>query len=208
MRAPNAILILLAASCGLQDLPAQEPSYPTRFSPELAAHPAVRDALAYIDDHFESQVAEWIRITQISAPSRHEGERAAYVRRQLEALDLQVHIDSIGNVIARRRGMGGGPTLVFAAHLDTVHPMETDVTVTRRNGRLYAPGVFDNSASVTNMLAAARAMHASGLQTRGDVFFIGTVQEELGLGGEWTTGSSTIPRSLTCWWPSMVDWDR
>ncbi len=183
MRAPNAILILLAASCGLQDLPAQEPSYPTRFSPELAAHPAVRDALAYIDDHFESQVAEWIRITQISAPSRHEGERAAYVRRQLEALDLQVHIDSIGNVIARRRGMGGGPTLVFAAHLDTVHPMETDVTVTRRNGRLYAPGVFDNSASVTNMLAAARAMHASGLQTRGDVFFIGTVQEELGLGG-------------------------
>ena len=33
------------------------------------------------------------------------------------------------------------------------------------------------------MLTAARAMHAANLQTSGDVYFIGTVQEELGLKG-------------------------
>ncbi len=191
-------LTILATACGIQSVTAQEPNYPTKFSPELATHPAVRDALAYIDRHFDEQVAEWIRITETPAPSRQEAERAAYVRREFEALGLEVHTDSIGNVIAWRRGTGGGSTVVFAAHLDTVHPMETDVTVTRRDGELHAPGVYDNSASVTNMLAAARAMHAAGLKTRGNVFFIGTVQEEPGLFGMdyWLRTNPEIPDML------------
>jgi acetylornithine deacetylase/succinyl-diaminopimelate desuccinylase-like protein len=82
--------------------------------------------------------------------------------------------------------------------MDTVHPMDTDVTVTRREGRLYAPGVFDNSASVSNMLNAARAMHAAGLETKGDLFFVGTVQEELGLIGMkyWLRWNPEVPDML------------
>lgn len=178
VRALSPALMLAAAA----PLLAQKP-YPTLFRPEIANAPAVQNALRYIDDHFDEQVQEWIRITEIPAKSQHEERRAAYVRAELEKLGLEVVIDSIGNVIGRRRGTGGGPTVVFAAHMDTVHPMDTDVTVTRRNGRLHAPGVFDNSASVANMLSAARAMHAAALRTRGDVFLIGTVQEELGLNG-------------------------
>ena len=69
--------------------------------------------------------------------------------------------------MARRRGTGGGPTVVFAAHMDTVHPADTDVTVKRHeDGTLHAPGIFDNSASVTNMLYAARALDAAGVRTR------------------------------------------
>lgn len=162
---------------------AQEPTYPTAFRPELTDVPAVRDALAYIDRHFDQQVEEWIRITQIAAPSGGEAQRAAYVREQLAALGFEVATDSIGNVTARLPGAGVGPTLVFAAHLDTVHPLGTDLTVTRRDGRLHAPGVFDNSASVGNMLAAARALVHAGLRPRGEVLFVGTVQEELGLTG-------------------------
>lgn len=176
-------LFVLAAVAGAAPLPGQTVRYPSTFSAQLATVPAVRDALAHIEAHFDAQVDEWIRITQMPAKSEHEAGRAAYVRSQLEALGLEVLGDSIGNVFARRPGTGGGPTLVFAAHLDTVHPMDTDVTVRRRDGRLYAPGVFDNSASVANMLAAARAMHATGLRTRGDIIFVGTVQEELGLKG-------------------------
>ncbi len=172
--------------------------YPTNFTPALVAQPSVRDALRAIDDRFDHQVDEWIRITQIPAPSGHEVERARYVRAEFAALGYRVDVDSIGNVIARRAGTGGGPTVVFAAHLDTVHPIETDVTVSRRGGRLFAPGVFDNSASVANMLAAARAMHQAGLRTRGDVVFIGTVQEELGLGGMtyWLDTNPSIPDML------------
>jgi acetylornithine deacetylase/succinyl-diaminopimelate desuccinylase-like protein len=143
----------------------------------------VREALSYVDDNFESQIAEWIRITEIPAQSHHEQRRGEFLRGQLEALGLEVSVDSIGNVIARRPGTGGGPTLVFAAHIDTVHPMDADLTVTRRDGQLHAPGVFDNSASVTNMLTAARAMQTADLRTKGDVIFIGTVQEEVGLKG-------------------------
>jgi tripeptide aminopeptidase len=165
--------------------------YPTRFDAQHASQPAVRDALAWLDANFPAQVEEWIRITEIPGTSRHEQERAAYVKAQLEAEGLVVSIDSLGNVTARRPGTGGGETIVFAAHLDTVHPLDTDVSVTRdsavvqgeRRAVLRAPGVFDNSASVANMLAMARALNRANIRTRGDIIFVGTVQEELGLLG-------------------------
>ncbi|HSJ33049.1 MAG TPA: M20/M25/M40 family metallo-hydrolase [Longimicrobiales bacterium] len=172
------------------DAPA-EPDYPTRFDESLAQRPAVRDALAWIESGFEDQVAEWIRITEIPGASRHEQERGAYVKAQLEAEGLIVTVDSIGNVIARRPGTGGGETVVFAAHMDTVHPLDTDVTVKHDSaevaGRpsrvLRAPGIFDNSASVANMLAMVRALNRANVQTSGDLIFIATTQEELGLLG-------------------------
>lgn len=174
--------IAMLLSCPPRMLSAQA-IYPTKFSPTLAQVPAVRDALSYVDTNFDQQVREWIRITEIPAPSRQEGERGRYVRGQMEQLGLEVAVDSVGNVIGRLPGTGGGPTLVFAAHMDTVHPRGTNLTVQREEGRLHAPGVFDNSASVANMLAAARAIQAAGMTLKGDVLFIGTVQEEIGLHG-------------------------
>jgi len=156
---------------------------PTRFSTAVVQLPKVASALSYIDEEFDGQVAEWIRITEIAAKSGFEQGRGRYLRTAFEELGLEVSVDEMGNVAARRRGTGKGPTLVFAAHMDTVHPMDTDVRVTRKDGRLYAPGVLDNSSSVANMLQAARAMHAAGWRTEGDVIFLGTVQEELGLKG-------------------------
>jgi tripeptide aminopeptidase len=183
-----ATLTLLAAAAALPAPAAarqanDDGQYPTRFDPLLVEQPAVRDALLWLERNFDRQVEEWIRITEMPGTSRHEAERAAYVRTELEKLGLTVVIDSIGNVFARRPGTGGGETVVYAAHLDTVHPLDTDVTVRRDGDVLRAPGVFDNSASVANMLAMARAMHASGIRTHGDIIFIGTVQEELGLIG-------------------------
>ncbi|MDH5804756.1 MAG: M20/M25/M40 family metallo-hydrolase [Gemmatimonadota bacterium] len=181
MKIVSSVFVVLAALAS--PLGAQEGQYPSRFSAQLAESPTVRDALQYIDDNFGNQVEEWIRITEIPAQSQFEAERGEYVAAQLRSMGYEVSVDSIGNVIAKRPGTGGGPTVVFAAHMDTVHPLDTDVTVTRRSGRLYAPGIFDNSASTTNMLQAARAIANSNLTTRGDVIFIATVQEELGLKG-------------------------
>ena len=103
----------------------------------------------------------------------------------MEKIGLDGIDDRIGNIWARRKGTGGGAAaVVFAAHMDTVHPMNTSLKVTRKNdGTLHAPGVFDNSASVVNMLQAARAMHAAKVRTRGDIILLFTVQEELGLKG-------------------------
>jgi len=155
-----------------------------RLSDALVARPEVRDALAFIDRNFEQQVAEWIRITEIPAPSGQEAARIAHVKAELEKLGLTPTVDGLGNLTARRPGTGGGPTLVFAAHVDTVFPVGTDIGVRRApGGVLRAPGIFDNSASVANMLQAARAMHAANLRTRGDILFVATVQEEIGLKG-------------------------
>jgi tripeptide aminopeptidase len=153
------------------------------FRPELVSQPAVRDALRWLEDNFDSQVVEWIRITEIPGTSRHEQARAAYVKAEMEKQGLQVTVDSIGNVIGVRKGTGNAPAVVFAAHLDTVHPLDTDVKVKRDGDVLRAPGIFDNSASVANMLAVIRALNRTRVQTQADLVFIGTAQEELGLNG-------------------------
>ncbi len=156
----------------------------SKFSPALAARPDVTQALEYVDDHFDAQVREWITLTQIPAQSTHEQQRAAYIRSQLEALGLTPATDAIGNVVVRRPGTGGGPTILFAAHLDTVHPLETDVTVKRLpDGTLHAPGVFDDTSSDVELLQLLRALDAAGIKTRGDLVILFTVQEELGLKG-------------------------
>ena len=177
--------VVLGLACGalLGGSAAAQAPAGARFAPELAQRRTVRDALAHVDAHFAEQVEEWIRLTALPAPSGQETERARYVRGQIEALGLTVETDSMGNVWTVLRGSGGGPRTVFAAHLDTVHPLGTDVTVHRAGNTLRAPGVFDNTASVASLLAVARAWRAAGLRTRGDVVLLWTVQEELGLRG-------------------------
>jgi acetylornithine deacetylase/succinyl-diaminopimelate desuccinylase-like protein len=94
-----------------------------------------------------------------------------------------VSVDSIGNVTGVRKGTGGGPTIVIAAHTDIVFPPETNTKVRRSGDTLFAPGVGDNTASVGNMLSTLRVMNATKFTSKGDIIFIGTVQEELGLKG-------------------------
>ncbi len=179
-------LVLLLSLCvgGLCfSAPAQE-KYPTKWNEAIARRPEVAAALWYLDQHRDEQLQQWITITEIPAPSRMEQKRAAYLRQEMEKAGLaEIQQDEIGNLWGVRKGTGGGPALVFAAHMDTVHPADTPIRVRREGNWLHAPGVFDNSASLANMLAAARAMQAAGLQTKADVIFLATVQEELGLRG-------------------------
>ena len=68
-----AVVVVAAAATGVGQ------SYPSRFTTALVERSDVRAALAYVDRNFEQQVAEWIRITEIPAPSGQEAQRAAYV---------------------------------------------------------------------------------------------------------------------------------
>lgn len=164
---------------------AQQTSYPTKFSPAIAERPDVQRATAFVDANFETQqVPEWIRLTEIPAPSGKEEKRGAYVKAELEKLGYQTVTDAIGNIHTRRKGAGTGPTLVFASHMDTVFPENTNLKVTRKpDGTLHAPGVGDNTIAVAGLLQAIRAMDAAKLQTAGDLIFLFTVQEEVGLKG-------------------------
>ena len=168
---------------------APAPQGPPVFNKAIAERADVKTALAYIDTNFDKQVAEWITLTQIPALSTHEEKRAAYVMAELAKIPgLEVSKDDLGNVTVIRRGtlsgQPGAPVLVMAAHLDTVHPMDTDLTVKKLpDGTLHAPGIFDNTASVANALQTLRAMSAAKIKTKGDIYYVFTVQEELGLKG-------------------------
>ncbi|HSW28519.1 MAG TPA: M20/M25/M40 family metallo-hydrolase [Longimicrobiales bacterium] len=174
---------VLCAACATPSALATQAASGSLYTAQVRDHRAVRDALRWLEDHYEEQVAEWIRITEIPAKSTHEQARGAYIRAQMEASGLEVSVDDLGNVVGIRRGTGGGSTVVFAAHMDTVHPQDTDVSVKRDGDILRAPGIFDNSSSVANMLATIRALNAAGVRTVGDLIFIATVQEEIGLRG-------------------------
>lgn len=158
-------------------------TFPTSWNPALLKRADVASGLARLDQQFPQQVEEWIRIAEMPGKSRLEQQRGAYVKKVFEQEGLAVSVDSIGNVTGVRKGTGGGPTIVIAAHTDIVFPPETNTKVRRSGDTLFAPGVGDNTASVANMLATLRVMNATKFTSKGDIIFIGTVQEELGLKG-------------------------
>src|SRR5215216_1312196 len=126
----------------------------------LAARPAVRDALAWAGAAEAEIAEETVRVTEIPAPTFREERRAVYVAERLESLGLAgVEIAPDRNVYALLPGDAEErPALALFAHLDTVFGEGVPVAVSRRDGRLYAPGVGDNSAGVAGLLCALRAM--------------------------------------------------
>ena len=142
----------------------QAQSYPSRFSPDLPHRPSVAGALRWIDEQQSNRVEEWIRVTRIPAPSGKEHDRASYVKDQMEKAGLaEVRMDEALNVEGTLRGSEPGAGIVFTAHTDTVFAADTPLQVTREHDTLRAPGIFDNSASVVNMLNAIRALRAANV---------------------------------------------
>src|SRR4051795_1672635 len=148
----------------------------------ILANPKVVKALDDIKADDDRALAEQKRITEIPAPPYKEKVRGAYYLKRLVELGFKdASIDAEGNVIALRKGSGGGPKLVVSAHLDTVFPEGTDVTVKEKDGVILAPGIGDDSRGLAALLSLIKCINANELTMVGDVMFVGTVgEEELG----------------------------
>ncbi len=144
----------------------------------------IQAALEYIKSIESQTIDEQVAITEIPAPTFKEQTRAAYFKNRFTELGLQnVRIDAVGNVIGERPGNDGGkvPTLVLAAHLDTVFDENADVKV-RRNGTVYKGlGISDDGRGLTLLLAIAKTLNAQQIKTVGNLIFVANVGEE-GLG--------------------------
>src|SRR5262249_62312711 len=70
------------------------------------------------------------------------------------------------------------PLVGVSAHVDTVFPLGTRLDTREEGNRLHGPGVSDNAAGVTAILAIASALKRSRLQPGSNVVFIGNVGEE------------------------------
>ena len=150
----------------------------------LTGRAEVKAANDYLDRNHESILREWIAITEINAPSGQEQERAKYIEGILRQNHLDdIHYDSVGNLIAVRKGSGGGPVIVFDAHMDTVFQPGLQIKATIRDGRIYAPGIGDDTRNVEALLATIRALNEAKIKTKGDLVFVFTVQEETTMNG-------------------------
>lgn len=146
---------------------------------ELAANAVVKESLEAILRDEKLTLSDQIAITEVPAPPFHEDERARDLVRRFKELGLNdVTIDPEGNVIARRCGVGNGPTLVLGAHLDTVFPAGTDVKVREENSVYHAPGISDDARGLAVILQVLRTMQEKNIRTVGDICFVCTVGEE------------------------------
>ncbi|MEI4485484.1 M20/M25/M40 family metallo-hydrolase [Frigidibacter sp. MR17.14] len=145
----------------------------------LLDDPRLQAAFAALDAGHDRFVEEIVELTEIPAPPFKEAVRAAAYLQKFRALGLEdCGIDAEGNVTGLRRGRGNGGLIVAAAHLDTVFPEGTDVTVRREGTKLFAPGVGDDTRGLATLLAFIRALDAAGIETTQDILFVGDVGEE------------------------------
>jgi tripeptide aminopeptidase len=155
-----------------------------KFDPAIAERTELKKAFAEVDTRADKIQKEWIELTEIPSPSKQEKLRIAYMKTAMARVGLtQIEQDEIGNVWGVLKGTGGGPELAFAAHMDTVFSMETKIKVREDNGRYHAPGIGDDTGALVALLHAFDIMKQQGIKTKGDVIFVATVQEEIGLLG-------------------------
>jgi acetylornithine deacetylase/succinyl-diaminopimelate desuccinylase-like protein len=131
---------------------------------------------------------DWQRtLVGIPAPPFGEAPRAAWLLEQFRSLGLsEAGIDEEGNVIGVLPASApptpnfaqGLHVVVLSAHIDTVFPHGTDVTVQATGTRLLAPGACDNAAGVTGLLAIAAACMDASISLPCPVLFVGNVGEE------------------------------
>lgn len=139
----------------------------------------IQKALKFMEDDMENIVDKQCELTLIPAPTFHEEKKAARLLEMFKEEGLEdCHIDEYGNVVGIRKGIGGGKTVLVEGHMDTVFAEDTKLEIKRENGWIYCPGIVDDTRGCASVLAVVRALNAADVKTKGDIHFVGTVQEE------------------------------
>src|SRR2546425_2180650 len=144
----------------------------------LSSLPEIRSAFAWLRAQ-EPQFAHWqLELARIPAPPFGEAARGTWLAEKFRELGLDdVHNDDVGNVFGTHPGRGKG-YVALIAHIDTVFPAGTPLNIKQQGSRLYGPGVSDNGAGVTALLAVAGVLGATRIRHSQPFLFIGNVGEE------------------------------
>lgn len=153
--------------------------HPWKSVAQLTSSPHVARAFRFFETHAEAITEEHISICSIPATPFGEQERAEYLRKKFSELGLtEVEIDEEGNCLGLIEGASRRPLLVVSAHLDTVFSKDTNFTVTRRDNKLFAPGIADDGCGLAALIAIAQAIQTERIPIKGSILFVGTVGEE------------------------------
>ncbi|HEY2842747.1 MAG TPA: M20/M25/M40 family metallo-hydrolase [Bryobacteraceae bacterium] len=129
---------------------------------DLARSPELRVPL----DWFRRERAwineQHVKLCRIAAPTFLEEKRAEWMAERFRELGWEARLDRSGNVVASLPGRRDSPTVAVTAHLDTVlAPRAPEEIKLSGDGRLLGPGVSDNGAGLTALLALAAAWTAA-----------------------------------------------
>ena len=91
------------------------------------------------------------------------------------------------NLVARLPGRGGGPSLLFLSHTDTVlaDPSEWQVgpwSGELRDGEVWGRGALDMKGEVAASAVAIASLAREGFEPSGDLIFVAAADEEVGEG--------------------------
>src|SRR5688572_28461230 len=157
----QSVAVVLA--CGALS-PAAGQNRAETLGSSLLQTPAVRAAVEAARTGEAQTLADQIRLCEVEAPPFQEAKRAQLFADMFRALGLRnVRLDAEGNVLGERPGAGATPNVVISAHLDTVFPQGTNVTVRRKGSLLMGPGIGDDCRGLATVLAVARALNAGGV---------------------------------------------
>ncbi len=118
----------------------------------------------------------------IPAPSHHEEQRAMFCKSWLEENGGEnVFIDDALNVICPYGVTDDNDVVVFMAHTDTVFPDKEPMPYREENGKIFSPGVCDDTANLAALLICARFfLRRKLLAETGLVFVANSCEEGLG----------------------------
>lgn len=123
-------------------------------------------------------------LVRIPSYSTQESALAERLMAEMSRVGFEdVHLDRIGNVVGRI-GSGHGRTLLYDGHMDVVGV--GDPTAWKRdpfaaeieNGILYGRGAADMKGGLAAMVYAGKLLRDRGVSLHGDLYLVGTVQEE------------------------------
>ena len=116
-----------------------------------------QEIFKWCDDHFAEQLQLLKTLAAIPAPSHQEQKRAEFIRDWLIAQGAsKVEIDPALNVVLPFGCEGREDIRVYMAHTDVVFPDTEPLSVREEGGRLYAPGVGDDTANVSALMMCAK----------------------------------------------------
>ena len=138
---------------------------------------------SYIEVHQQEAYDLLLELAQIPAPSNQEEQRAAFCKAWLEDQGAEgVYVDEALNVIYPIGVNAENPLVCFVAHSDVVFPDTEKLPLTVTDGKIYCPGIGDDTANVVPLMMAAKYIAENKLQTkdRGLLLVINSGEEGLG----------------------------
>ncbi len=128
-----------------------------------------------------------VRMNTVNPPG-DEAQAAEYVFSHLKKLGMEAewipHSPARASVLARLKGTGEKPGLLYNGHLDTVPPgaeawVHPPFSGDIAEGKIWGRGASDMKSGVAAMMAAAQALAEAGGGLKGDLIFAATAGEEV-----------------------------